>query len=128
MSTRQIEGSHHQAQLFHDAMASFHHSRVPPGLARAAHWIVHVLNAEHVDLAMRFTTRGGDKFSDAEFTPAECGLPVLARTCVTLDAARTPSTRAATIRFCSAGSNTRIGEALPAAYFRGTWAEDPVLI
>jgi flavin reductase ActVB len=44
--------------------------------AAADRWNIHVLAHRHADLAMRFATRGADKFDGAGFTPDEHGLPI----------------------------------------------------
>ncbi len=50
----------------------------------APRWVVHVIHPEHAGLAMRFATRGADKFADAGFAADEHGLPVLSSACVRL--------------------------------------------
>jgi flavin reductase ActVB len=55
-----------------------------PVFETAERFIVHVLPPEHAGLAVRFATRGADKFADAGFQSDEHGLPVLDRACVTL--------------------------------------------
>lgn len=49
-----------------------------PAFAEAESWVVHVLGAEHSDLALRFATKGADKFSAAVFHESSRGHPVLA--------------------------------------------------
>jgi Conserved protein/domain typically associated with flavoprotein oxygenases, DIM6/NTAB family len=90
-----------------------------PVFAAAKRWIVHVIHPEHTDLAVRFATRGADKFADAGFVPDERGLPVLDQACITLDCAahaRLPGGDH-TI-FLGRVEQTRIGDSLPAIYFR----------
>nr|WP_198318619.1 flavin reductase family protein [Pseudofrankia inefficax] len=55
-----------------------------PVFETAERFIVHVVPPEHAGLAVRFATRGADKFADAGFQSDEHGLPVLDRACVTL--------------------------------------------
>jgi flavin reductase ActVB len=55
-----------------------------PVFERAQKWVVHIIHSEHVDLALRFATRGADKFADAAFTADADGLPILADPCVML--------------------------------------------
>jgi flavin reductase ActVB len=55
-----------------------------PVFETAQRYVVHVVHPEHADLAIRFATRGADKFTDAGFRPDEHGLPVLDRAAVTL--------------------------------------------
>lgn len=40
-------------------------------------WVIHVIHTDHRILAMRFATRGADKFADADFDVSGRGLPVL---------------------------------------------------
>ena len=47
-------------------------------------WVIHILPAELTDLAVRFATRGADKFAGGEFTADARGLPVLEGASVTL--------------------------------------------
>ncbi|MFK4106939.1 flavin reductase family protein [Streptomyces sp. NPDC019531] len=49
-----------------------------PAFAEADSWVVHVLGTEHSDLALRFATKGVDKFSTAVFHESSRGHPVLA--------------------------------------------------
>lgn len=90
-----------------------------PVFAEAQRWIVHVIHPEHAELAVRFATRGADKFADAGFVADENGLPVLERACVTLEC---------TVHATHPGGDhtvllgrvdrTRVGDTLPAVYFR----------
>ncbi len=45
--------------------------------ATASRWAVHVLRQEDAALALKFATRGADKFAGGRFTPGRDGLPVL---------------------------------------------------
>jgi flavin reductase ActVB len=56
-----------------------------PVFEAASRWLVHVIDPGDADLALRFASRGADKFGDAGFTVDENGLPSLARACVRLD-------------------------------------------
>lgn len=58
-----------------------------PVFHTARQWVVHVIHPEHAELALRFATRGADKFADAGFVPNENGLPVLPGASVSLDCA-----------------------------------------
>jgi flavin reductase ActVB len=49
-----------------------------PAFAGADRWNVHVLQHRHAELAVRFATRGADKFHEAGFIPDAHGLPLLA--------------------------------------------------
>jgi len=90
-----------------------------PVFATAERWIVHVIHPEHTELAVRFATRGADKFADAGFSADERGLPVLERACVTLDCTAYAQHEGGdhTILIGRVG-RTRISEELPAIYFR----------
>ncbi|MEX5709998.1 flavin reductase family protein [Parafrankia sp. FMc6] len=90
-----------------------------PAFERARRFIVHVVPPEHADLAVRFATRGVDKFADAGFRPDESGLPVLDRACVTLDCA-THAIQPAGDHSILLGrvERTRVGADRPAVYFR----------
>lgn len=90
-----------------------------PVFAETDRWIVHILHPDHADLAIRFATRGADKFADADFRPDEHGLPVLERACVVLDC--TPYARHEggdhTI-LVGCVESTTVSEEIPALYFR----------
>jgi flavin reductase ActVB len=87
--------------------------------AAAGRWIVHVIDPEHSGLAVRFATRGADKFAGAGFTADERGLPVLERACVTLDcAAHARHTGGDHTILVGRVEHTRVGADLPAVYFR----------
>jgi len=59
-----------------------------PVFETAERWIVHVIQPGDSELALRFATRGADKFADDAFTADARGLPRLSRASVTLDCAR----------------------------------------
>ncbi|MFC5996378.1 flavin reductase family protein [Pseudonocardia hispaniensis] len=90
-----------------------------PVFAASDRWIVHVIHPDHADLAVRFATRGADKFTDAGFRPDPRGLPVLPRACVTLDCT-THATYPGGDHTILLGrvQHTRLGETEPAIYFR----------
>lgn len=56
-----------------------------PVFAEAEHWVVHIIHADQVDLALRFATRGADKFVGDSFVADHRGLPRLSGSSVTLD-------------------------------------------
>ncbi|QRP50414.1 flavin reductase family protein [Amycolatopsis sp. FDAARGOS 1241] len=56
-----------------------------PVFTTARRWVIHVLHAGQVPLAVRFATRGVDKFAGAGFAADANGLPVLAEASVALD-------------------------------------------
>ncbi|MCF1592584.1 flavin reductase family protein [Streptomyces muensis] len=90
-----------------------------PAFTSAARWLVHVITDEHTDLAMRFATRGTDKFAQAGFAPNEYGLPTLNGAAVTLECS--------TYAIHPAGDHTillgqvddvRLGDSTPTLYYR----------
>ncbi|OLT16172.1 flavin reductase [Pseudonocardia sp. CNS-139] len=90
-----------------------------PAFTAAERWNVHVIHPDHADLAARFATRGADKFTDAGFVPDGNGVPVLERTCVTLNCtlhARHPGGDHTIL--LGRVERTRVGDELPAVYFR----------
>jgi len=48
-----------------------------PAFQQSDDWSIQIIAARHLALAMRFATKGGDKFAGGEFTPDERGVPVL---------------------------------------------------
>ncbi|GAA0935463.1 flavin reductase family protein [Pseudonocardia zijingensis] len=90
-----------------------------PVFTRAPRWVVHVIRPEHADLALRFATRGADKFAAAGFRADEHGLPVLGNACVTLDCTAHQRLDGGdhTI-LLGRVEHTRLGDAEPAVYFR----------
>jgi len=85
-------------------------------------WAIQIIHAEHNDLALRFATRGADKFGSGDFTTSDRGLPVLPEVPVVLE--------------CSAfarhdgGDHTilvgrvedvTVGDVAPTIYFRRTF-------
>jgi flavin reductase ActVB len=48
-----------------------------PVFAAVEGWMVHVIHPGHTDLALRFATRGANKFVDDQFRPDAHGMPVL---------------------------------------------------
>ncbi|MCK9878833.1 flavin reductase family protein [Frankia sp. Ag45/Mut15] len=90
-----------------------------PAFERSARFIVHVMPPEHAGLAVRFATRGADKFTDAGFCSDERGLPVLHLACAMLDCSA-HAVHAAGDHSIIVGRvlRTRLGEDRPAVYFR----------
>jgi flavin reductase ActVB len=43
----------------------------------ATSWALHLLTADHAELAQRFATRGADKFADHSVSTSDRGLPIL---------------------------------------------------
>jgi flavin reductase ActVB len=90
-----------------------------PVFATAQRWNVHVVHPEHADLAVRFATRGVDKFSGAGFVADEHGLPVLQQASALLGCtahARHPGGDHTIL--VGRVQRVRVGDALPAVYFR----------
>jgi flavin reductase ActVB len=56
-----------------------------PVFLESDRWVIHVLHPEHADLALRFATRGADKFADGNFVSTASGLPVLTGSSVVLE-------------------------------------------
>jgi flavin reductase ActVB len=55
-----------------------------PVFERAHKWVVHIIHAAHAHLAIKFATRGADKFGETGFVADDEGLPVLDGASVTL--------------------------------------------
>ncbi len=51
----------------------------------ADQFAVNILRPEHEKLAMKFASKGGDKFSGGEFTAGQLGLPILPDALVALE-------------------------------------------
>jgi flavin reductase ActVB len=56
-----------------------------PVFTASDHWLVHVIPAELAALALKFATRGADKFADGGFIDDDRGLPMLERASIVLD-------------------------------------------
>lgn len=56
-----------------------------PVFAAAEKWVVHVIHADQVDVALRFATRGADKFAGDVFELDHRDLPRMHGAAVTLD-------------------------------------------
>ncbi|WP_182377750.1 flavin reductase family protein [Nocardioides sp. WS12] len=56
-----------------------------PAFAGAERWTIHVLHRAHSELALRFATRGENKFADAGFEVNADGVPILADASFRLD-------------------------------------------
>lgn len=90
-----------------------------PVFDTAERWLVHIIPPEHAELAVRFATRGADKFAGAEFVAADDGLPDLPDACVTLECAVDARHQAGdhTILVGRVRA-TRVGDVRPVTYFR----------
>ncbi|OYD70403.1 flavin reductase family protein [Rhodococcus sp. OK302] len=56
-----------------------------PAFAAANRWTIHILHSDHSELAVRFATRGEDKFANAGFEVNCDGVPVLSDASIRLD-------------------------------------------
>ena len=86
---------------------------------RATRWLVHVIHPDHAQLALRFATRGADKFADAGFVADDNGLPVLDVASVILECSlhdRHPGGDHTIL--VGQVQTVRIGPETPAVYFR----------
>lgn len=90
-----------------------------PVFARAARWNVHVVHPDHTDLALRFATRGADKFAGGGFVTDEHGMPRLEQACATLGCA-THERYAVGDHLVLFGQveSARLGGHAPAVYYR----------
>jgi flavin reductase ActVB len=91
-----------------------------PVFDAAAHWRVHIVSPKHADLAMRFATRGADKFADAGFVEDAFGLPHLAQAAVTLRCSRFAQHEGGdhTILVGRVEETLLVPEATPTVYYR----------
>ena len=90
-----------------------------PAFERAEAWNVHVIHPDHADLAIRFATRGADKFADTAFVADEEGLPRLPAACVGLHcAAHAHYPGGDHLILLGRVEHTRVADAEPAVYFR----------
>jgi flavin reductase ActVB len=90
-----------------------------PAFAAADRWNIHVLPHRHADLAMRFATRGADKFDGAGFIPDAHGLPVLADVSVSLQcAAHSKIDGGDHLVLMGQVEEVAIGDEMPFVYFR----------
>jgi flavin reductase ActVB len=90
-----------------------------PAFAAADRWNIHVLPHRHADLAMRFATRGADKFDGAGFIPDAHGLPVLADVSVALRcAAHSKIDGGDHLVLMGQVEEVAIGDEMPFVYFR----------
>ncbi|WP_457031941.1 flavin reductase family protein [Kitasatospora sp. P5_F3] len=90
-----------------------------PAFLAAESWVIHVLTPEHAELAVRFATRGVDKFSNSDFRPNEKGQPVLDSAAVTLECdayARHPGGDHTIL--VGRVREARMRKTVPAVYFR----------
>ncbi|MDO0916659.1 flavin reductase family protein [Streptomyces sp. DT2A-34] len=90
-----------------------------PVFSDSAAWIIHILPKQLADVAMRFATRGIDKFADTEFRLSDQNLPVIANTSATLHCTRY-STHDGGDHTIFVGQVDRVeqGMGAPAVYFR----------
>lgn len=90
-----------------------------PAFTAAGRWVVHVIGGDQVETALRFATRGADKFADARFVADERGLPVLEGASATLSCSTYATYTAGdhTILLGQVG-HAKVGEQPPTVYFR----------
>jgi flavin reductase ActVB len=90
-----------------------------PAFLGTRSWVVQVLPGHHTDLALRFATRGADKFARGEFAAGPDGHPVLPDACAVLecDAYARYDGGDHTI-LVGRVTATRLGEHAPTVYFR----------
>jgi flavin reductase ActVB len=94
-------------------------ARCFPAFARADRWNIHVLAGAHAGLAVRFATRGADKFDGAGFTPDEHGLPALAGASASLRcAARSKVDGGDHLVLMGRVEEVTLGSEVPLVYFR----------
>jgi flavin reductase ActVB len=90
-----------------------------PAFAAADRWNIHVLPYRHADLAMRFATRGADKFDGADFIPDAHGLPTLADVSVALRcAAQSKVDGGDHLVLMGQVEEVALGDEMPFVYFR----------
>jgi flavin reductase ActVB len=85
----------------------------------ADRWNIHVLQHRHADLAMRFATRGADKFDGAGFVPDARGLPTLPDASVSLRCAAHAKVEGGDhVVLIGEVEEVGIGSEMPFVYFR----------
>jgi flavin reductase ActVB len=90
-----------------------------PAFAGADRWNVHVLQHRHAEMAVRFATRGADKFDGAGFRPDAHGLPVLADVSVSLRCAAHSKVEAGDhLVLIGRVEEVATGDEMPFVYFR----------
>ena len=90
-----------------------------PAFASASRWAIHFVTPDDADLAVRFATRGADKFAGTRFATSERGLPVFQESGVGLECAAHARHEAGdhTI-LVGRVEQVHIGQDPPAVYFR----------
>jgi flavin reductase ActVB len=87
--------------------------------AAADRWNIHVVQQRHAGLAMRFATRGADKFGDSDFAADADGVPVLQDASVWLRCAAHSRVEAGDhLILVGRVEEVGIGEETPMVYFR----------
>lgn len=94
----------------------------------AHHWAIHVLSNSKTDTAMRFATRGADKFGAGEFRPGEHGVPLLDEVSVRLSCSAHAAypTGDHTV-LVGQVERVHLGDEVPAVYFRRAFHDLPVV-
>jgi DNA-binding GntR family transcriptional regulator/flavin reductase (DIM6/NTAB) family NADH-FMN oxidoreductase RutF len=89
-------------------------------VAKAGAFAVNILGEDHGDLAMRFASKGGDKFSGVALTTGQHGQPLLADALASLVCRVTEQVEAGTHSvFIAAVEEATARPGAPLAYFRG---------
>lgn len=90
-----------------------------PAFAQAERWNIHVLQHRHADLAVRFATRGVDKFEGGGFVPDADGLPILPDVSISLRCAAHSKVEAGDhLVLLGQVEEVAIGSETPFVYFR----------
>lgn len=98
-----------------------------PAFAAADRWNIHILQHRHADLAMRFASRGADKFAGSDFEPDPHGLPVLRDASVTLRCAAYSRTDGGDhLVLMGRVEEVDLGDEAPFVYFRRKFHALPV--
>lgn len=97
-----------------------------PAFAAADRWNIHIIEPDHADLAVRFATRGADKFADAGFYRDQYGLPQLPEACVTLHCRQHALYEAGDhIILVGHVNETELADSDPALYYRRAFHSPP---
>jgi 4-nitrophenol 2-monooxygenase / 4-nitrocatechol 4-monooxygenase, reductase component len=89
-------------------------------VAKAGSFAVNILGEDHGDLAMRFASKGGDKFSGVPLTTGDHGQPLLADALASLVCRVTEQVAAGThVVFIAEVEEATARPGAPLAYFRG---------
>jgi flavin reductase ActVB len=85
----------------------------------ANRWNIHIIHPDHTDLAVRFATRGANKFADAGFYADEHEIPQLPQACVTLHCSQHANYQSGDHTILVGHvDHTEIADTHPALYYR----------